>query len=299
MSGLFGYGARPSPKAHLALTKSAAAHPLVAPRLALIGSLLAANGGALPAPQTGNHPINTFPPVEDQSITESCTAHAASVILGRKLPFIPSPLYFYSCAGALARADAVPIGKPPALQDNGRYLSYMVAAVMKCGVVPMGPLAPDGRNSDVTPENATDEPEIEELEAGVTECLSGAHTVDLSAADALHQCAAALDAGIALYIGFDCGATFQGLSRRDIAQPTPANDSNQGGHALAVGSYRINAAGEYEFLVRNSWSERWPSEVDLPLPSDAPPGCVWCSSAWLLACWEIWLMDETLIHQSV
>jgi hypothetical protein len=275
-------GAKRSHPAKLALAKDAASHPSIY---------------VLPviAPQTARHPVNWLPPCEDQGQTSECTAHALSqglyaacgargVSLGFQGP--PSPRHFYSCSGGIARAAADPTGALPPLQDDGRELADCITALMACGAVAMGPLAPDGRFSDSTPENATDEPSVQALEDSAHACLAGAYTVDLTAANALDVCAAALDSGRALYLGFDCGDTFEALGPGDIAQPTPASDPNQGGHALTVVSYRVSAAGQREFLIRNSWGNGW-----------ADMGNVWASSAWLLACWEVWVLDESLLSK--
>lgn len=284
-------GARPSHPDKLSRTKPAASHAVVAAVLSL----------AFSAPQTEKHPVNFLPECEDQGQSSACTSHALSVGVaatcgGKLLPFVPSPLHFYSCSGGIERAAANPVGQLPALADNGRQLADNIAALMTCGAVAMKSPTPDGRVSDVwsavdvsglpspPPANVTAEPSIHALEASALDCLSGAHTQDLTAANALDVCAAALDGGISLYIGFDCGQTFEDLGATGIAQPTPASDPNQGGHALVVVSYRINAVGDREWLIRNSWGNGW-----------ALSGGAWCSSAWLLACWELWLLDDTLM----
>lgn len=293
---VYSCGAKSSHPTKLARTSSAAAHVAIAFTLAL----------ALPIPATSKHPVNWLPAVEDQGSTSSCTSHALSQGLtatcsarGTPLGFVASPHHFYSCSGGIARAAATPLDPMPSLMDDGRELADNITAVMTCGVAVMHGPTPDGRNSDVwsdvdvaginspPPANVNAEPSVQTLEASAYECLSGAHTVDLSAANAGAVCAAALDSGLALYAGFLCGSAFMRLGASEVAQPTAANDTNTGGHAVTIVSYRINAAGAREYLVRNSWGTLW-----------ADAGNVWASEAWLLACWEVWVLDETLISKA-
>lgn len=308
----FSKGAKPSAKHKLALTQPAHTHPVVAPLLAL---LMGAGAAAPPAPQTAKHPVHWLSQQpEDQGGSSACTAHSLSqgllascgargISLGFSGP--PSPLHFYSCSGGIERAAATPLDPLPALTDTGRELADNITALMTCGAVPMGSLSqcptPDGRFSDLwttadvasPPQNVNQEPSVQGLQAGAFAVLKGAYTVDVTSATALQQCAASLDGGIALYLGFSCGQAFEALTVLGIAQPTPSTDTTAGGHAVTVVSYRINAAGEYEWLIRNSWGASWPAAANDNDPP--PPGCVWASSAWLLAVWEVWLLDESLL----
>lgn len=304
-------GARRSDAHKLARTRNAAAHPVIAAVLAAAFAVSGSAGATPPAPQTDKHPINFADPTEDQGRSSACTAHAASIGLGAtcrarnaSLPFVASPWHFYTCSGAIARQSATLIGDPPPLDDNGRQLADMIKAILVCGVAAMRGPTPDGRNSDVwtsddtdgnPPGNAAAEPSVQLLEEAADELLGGAHTVDLQAGNALQVCAAALDSGISLYVGFDCGAMYEALHRDQLAQPTPANDPEQGGHCVVVLGYRINAAGQYEWLIRNSWGNGWALPPVNDNADNAPTGCVWATSAWLLACWEVWLLDETLL----
>lgn len=306
-----GKGARPTPAHKLALTRNAAAHPVIAAVLAAALGLGGNTAGAPSAPQTDKHPIGYADPTEDQGRSSACTAHAASIGLGAScrargapLPAVASPWHFYTCSGAIARQAATPVGDPQPLADDGRELGDVIKAIMVCGVAKMRGPTPDGRNSDVwtdadtggsPPGNAAAEPSVQLLEEAADELLGGAHTVDLASANALQVCAAALDSGIALYVGFDCGDSFEALHLDQVAQPTPPADPGQGGHAVTVLSYRINAAGQYEWLVRNSWGTGWALPAANDNAGDAPAGCVWASSAWLLASWECWLLDESLL----
>jgi hypothetical protein len=192
----------------------------------------------------------------------------------------------------------------PALQDDGRELADEITGLMSCGAAAIGTDSqcptPDGRYSDVWSDadvanlspvpdaNVTAEPDLQALQASAYDVLSGAYTVTLSDANSGAQCAAALDSGFALYIGFSCGMAFQQLGPNDIAQPTPANDNSAGGHSIIIVSYRINAAGQYEWLIRNSWGAGW-----------ADNGGVWCSDTWRLAVWECWCLNETMLTKVV
>ena len=223
---------------------------------------------------------------------------------GTPLPFVPSPKNFYSCSGAVARAASAPLDPMPALTDDGRELADEITALMTCGVSAIGTDSvcptPDGRYSDIWSEtdvaglspapnaNVTAEPSIQALEASASDCLSGAYTVDPAPAANGAKLAAALDSGMAIYIGFSCGSAFQALVAGQVAQPTPASDATAGGHSIVIVSYRINAAGEYEWRARNSWGATF-----------ADSGDVWCSDSWRMALWEAWALNETMLNAVV
>lgn len=219
----------------------------------------------------------------DQNGSSTCHANAfvgsaytALAAAGKPLLFVPSPLHVASCTYADLRAAATPSGELPLLEDDGAELQDDVNAVARWGLARMGVMQP-GRFSDIPelPQGAPfPEPQPAQIEMG--QRLAGEYVVQGDPSTWPTQCMASLDAAIPLYVGGFVDAAYENLGPTDVAQPPNQNDPSGGGHAQYLVAYRMNAAGEPEFLVVNSWGKDW-----------ALNGTVWASAAWVSALWTI------------
>ena len=265
-------GCKPSTPAKVAHRVSFAGHPAAA------------------APLAASADLSAFAPsVMDQTKTGSCTAHSiagatytALAAAGTPLGFVPSPRTTYACTRALERSATTPSGELPALEDTGAELQDVATVIGSIGVKPMVPPTPEGANSDVWSGNVNEEPDFAAIEQAAAVLLTGEYKIDPSDASAPQLVAAAIQAGIPVWVATLVGAAFEELGPNDIAQPTPTSDTTAGGHALFLKAFRTNAKGQLEFLIQNSWGN-W-----------AADGCVWASTQWVQAAWELWPTPVTV-----
>ena len=259
-------GCKPSTPAKVAHRVSFAGHP------------------AASAPLAASADLSAFaPPVMDQTKTGSCTAHSiagatytALAAAGTPLGFVPSPRTTYACTRALERSASTPSGELPALEDTGAELQDVATVIGSIGVKPMVPPTPEGANSDVWSGNVNEEPDFAAIEQAAAVLLTGEYKIDPSDASAPQLVAAAIQAGIPVWVAAFVDSAFEQFGANDIAQAPNANDPNGGGHAIWLKAFRTNAQGDLEFLIQNSWGN-W-----------ALNGCVWASTAWLKSVWEAW-----------
>jgi len=287
----FGKGARRSHPSKLLRAVPAHLHPRIA---ALLASSLPSAADLLAY----------VPPRKDQGQSGSCTAGSisggTSTALrraGTPLPWEPSPREIYAATRAEERAIMTPVSLPlPPLQDVGAELADVITVLGTLGVCPQAvPTTPDGRNYDIwtandgpaTP-NVNNEPDAAQLEAAATTLVTGAYRIDNGAPTASDQAAAAIVAGFPLYAGFFVDSAFEALGPNGVAGPPNENDPNGGGHAVFLAGYRTNAAGAREWLLVNSWGTGWAND-----------GTVWCSTAWLAAAWETWILDVAVSTRAV
>lgn len=263
----FRRGLKPSTPSKTRHRLDGALHPAIA--LALTG--------ALPASDT----IAKSTTRKDQGESETCFAHSAISCAECTTGFPPgSPLCLASCTYADVRATANPTGGLPPLQDTGAELQDAADALRRWG---MGPLAAQisGRSgvSDVPDDQAGaafPEPVVTQLEVAGHDLITGEYSIPVDA-NAPRTVAAAIVAGMPVWLGTLVGQAFQALTASEIAQPTPTTDSSAGGHAMYLSGYRTADDGSYEFRVENSWGSGW-----------CDNGACWASTAWLLATWELW-----------
>lgn len=246
-------------------------------------------GAALAAGLVGQGQLKTCPRM-DQGESETCHAHSASGSVwcakeeaGQPLGFVPSPLLIASCTYSDVRNAQTPPGQPlDPLKDVGAELQDDATALAQWGVAPIQAPTPDGRYSDVPndlPGVPFPEPDINQVRLAGADLIGGEYSINVDA-DAPRTVAACIDAKIPVWFGTNIGDTFQKLGPNDIGQPTPANDGDQGGHAMYISGYRTNAVGRLEFRVENSWGEGW-----------ADKGAVWVSEEFVMECWCLWPMD--------
>lgn len=266
-------GCKPSTPAKVAHRVSFAGHPAAA------------------APLTASADLGAYTPARlDQTRTGSCTAHSfgcscytALAAAGSPLGFVPSPKTTYACTRAIERSAVTPSGNLPALQDTGAELQDVATIASSIGVKPMVPPTPEGANSDVWSGNVNDEPDLTDVEQAAAVLLTGEYKIDPSDPKAPQLVAAAIQAGIPVWIATFVDTAFEQLGPNDIAQAPNTDDPNGGGHAIYLSAFRTNAQGEIEFRIENSWGTSW-----------ADNGAVWASTAWLKSVWEAWPMTVTV-----
>ena len=207
----------------------------------------------------------SLPPPMDQGQTSSCSAHALVKAIEIVTGYRGSPRDLYYSAGLLEGDTS----------DDGRELVDCLTAVATSGIAPFAGPTPDGRNSDVTPENVQDVPTPKDYFYRRKFDL-GRASIDPRGDHVSDLCAATLAAGGVIYLGTQVGNAFEELQGAVVAQPDPANDPSGGGHALAGVGYRTMPDGSRQWRVENSWGEAW----------DEAGEC-WASTAWLAACWEL------------
>lgn len=222
----------------------------------------------------------------DQGQSGCCHSHSAVAVVwcaltaaGLSPQFLGSPRMLASCTYADVRAATTPAGAAlPVLQDNGADLQDDANAMAKWGLAPIQAPTSDGRYSDVEndpPDNSFPEPDPAQLVVGSQHLVSGEYTIPVDAQAPL-LVAAAIDAGIPVWLGTFVDTAFEDLAADAVAQPANQADPNGGGHALYISGYRTAADGSLEFRVENSWGDGW-----------CDGGACWASTAWLLACWEL------------
>lgn len=261
-----GKGLKRSTPHRVAHRLGAASHPQIQ---ALLATTLPASFQLTPAARS------------DQGESETCHAHSAiscsDMVNGAPTP--GSPLCLASCTYSDIRNAATPPGQAlPPLQDTGAELQDDADALRRWGKAPLGAqIAGRSGVSDVPDDSgAFPEPNVDQVEAAGHTLITGEYSIQVDA-DAPRTVAASIVAGFPVWLGTLVGSAFQSLQAGDIAQPCPDSDTTAGGHAMYISGYRTNAAGEYEFRVENSWGTGW-----------CDGGACWASTAWLLACWDLW-----------
>jgi hypothetical protein len=270
MTGRFGKGLKPSTRQKVQHRLGAHTHPQIAAALA-----------AGPKGAADLTPCQRM----DQGQTGTCHAHSLSGAIwtsfnaaGKALAFIPSPRLIASCTYADVRSASIPAGAPlPPLTDDGAELQDDADAVKTWGIAPIQSPTSDGRFSDVEndpPDNTFPEPDPTQMQIGGQDLITGEYAISVDS-NAPNVVASSLDSGYPVWVGFLVDQAFEDLGASSIAQ-APIG-SGLGGHAVYLSGYRTNALGKLEFRLENSWGSGW-----------ALNGSVWCSEAWLMACWDLW-----------
>ena len=273
MTSTHGKGLKRSTASKIAHRLGAGEHPDIAASLA---TALPPSAQLVPCARLDQNGSETCP---FHSATAACwTAHNAT---GKPMPFIGSQVCLASCTYADGRSAGTPAGQPlPPLVDGGSELQDVATALKAWGLAPMGtPIVGRTGLSDVpddVPGVPFPEPVLTQVEAAGSTIITGEYSIPVDA-NAPRLVAASIVAGIPVWLGTSVGAAFQALTADQIAQPTPESDDTQGGHAMYISGYRTAADGSYEFRVENSWGTAW-----------CDNGACWASTAWLLACWDLW-----------
>lgn len=251
--------------------------------------------GRLSATPRGYADLSQFAPaILDQNRVGACVMHgvpcAAATTLaakGKPLGFVPSQRDGYAMALASDRAEdnpLTPILKLPPLVDRGTQILTGTVVMSRWGVRPMGArVVVDGRerNSDCSPANATNEPDLPAIIEAGRKLIVGAYELDLGAAVEV-QTQLALDAGHAVAIGgWVDSRTFEPY--RAESEPIGAQDFSDpfgGGHCTYLVGYLTDPTGVTLYRLRNSWGEDWGDE-----------GCAWVTGAFLRQMWEAFALD--------
>lgn len=205
-------------------------------------------------------------PIFDQGQQGSCTGHGSAQGIytslsarGHNLPFVPSPREIYAVTRILERPLPAKGKAPAKLTDSGAMPTDIITTISKFGVVAIGPMASDGRFSDVEDSNVNAEPDLLTLEGAGLNLEIGAYRIDETATNAVDQIVACIAAGITVGIGFACDSIFQGYDpSKGPLDTINLNDPEIGGHWVEFDSYdTIAFSGKRILMGTNSWSEGW------------------------------------------
>jgi hypothetical protein len=221
--------------------------------------------------------------VFDQGPTNSCTAHAkiAATIVsaraqGHELPFMPSPCDLYRialCLDRKIRGDGI----FPRLEDEGAEPGKIEEAIRSWGLTPMRERPADGRLSDCTPENVTEEPDFGLLVRAAHTLVTGDYAIDTIGDELQLEVQIALSLGHAVNVGFWADPAFDACV--SSTPPLEAQDrSAKGGwHYATLVGYDLD-----RFRLLNSWGLEW-GEL----------GHCWVGPAWLRQCVGIYACSVT------
>lgn len=176
------------------------------------------------------------------------------------LSFIPSPRELYTVTRCLERGIDPKTKKPTALADEGAMPTDLLETTSEFGIVAMGPMANDGRQSDIDSSNVNAEPDLLQLEAAATTLEVGAYRIDETAPNAISQIQALICEGITVGIGFFCDSLFQAWN--PSAGPLDAvnlDDKTGGGHFVSFDAYDTSSNGIIILGGPNSWSRSFGS----------------------------------------
>jgi hypothetical protein len=205
----------------------------------------------------------------DQNQCGSCGGHGKAkldriaLLMTGAYPFAltedPSPGHGYGVARGIERA-ADPTADPAStpLTDSGVEPFDLITVNARYGMRRMrATSAPDGSYSDVWPANVNDEPLEGDLDTAQGGLLTGEYRLDPSASDTiltLRKTLLLAPVGIGVFVA-SLTMNFAAGSAPVVAENT--SDPNGGGHWITVCGARpsVAAAGEYDFLILNSWSE--------------------------------------------
>jgi len=241
---------------------------------------------AAPAPAYPPHgSLRAYaPPVFDQGETSSCTGHATATLVyvavalelsksGEAPAFVPSPRGIY----ADARCEEQP--GEGALVDEGASIGDVITAIAHEGVRPMTEKAPDGRWSDVTPDNVGLRPTLaEDLESTLHVVLGPEH-LDPTAEDFEdHVCASIGVLEVGVDMGIHANHAFMYWRAADPPVDDTSGFSETDGHDVACLDYATLSDGSKVYWLLSSWSEDFGEH-----------GGAWVTGRWLRqACLEAW-----------
>jgi hypothetical protein len=244
-----------------------ARHDFAPPRKMLVELLRALDKPTLAASK-GIEPLLGRP--FDQGSTGSCTYESAAKALrvsvqrnGGVMPWEDfSPKFGYGITRSLEReATRTPGSSLIAdLEDGGAVPDDVITATELYGVKGIGPLAPDGRYCDITPENVNDEADLEDSELAALHLTTGAHDINVVASDLEAQLVAlpqrAIGGCLALFVDTQ---NFMGWDpNRGPIQKIDLRDPKGGGHQVC-GPTSTYLSPTFGTIIRflNSWGEGW------------------------------------------
>lgn len=196
------------------------------------------------------------PPMMDQNGFGACTAHAAAralftryAVLGRPLPWVPSPLDIWSRSLLLETSPVPTPAQLAALNSGVMSVSAMIA--IGTGIRAMGAQAP-GRFSDVVAGPVS--PGLDQLTADALAPQVGEYRIDETSSDWPTLAAIALDNEIPVYVGLNVGPAYDAwtptMAPIDADEaPSPQN----GGHAVVLDKYETTSTGDLVFTSPGSY----------------------------------------------
>lgn len=218
--------------------------------------------------------------VLDQGQTGGCTFHSISGCVetalagktawagARALGFTPSPRVGYAFERLLELATK---GTPDAaLEDVGAYPANGITVVRSIGVTAMGPLAADGRRSDLSPENVNVKPDFDSIESSMETVLFGAHPITSEGDRLIADLQTALAPGNDAPIGLSVPGSASAWQNADGGKVLDAQDfsaSDAQDHYVYLYDWKI-VDGKIVWRIRNSWSELWGALGDVGVTSD-------------------------------
>lgn len=174
-----------------------------------------------------------------------------------ELGFVPSQRGLY--AGERMLENAALGRQQDPLLDGGAYPSMGIEVVRTIGVEPMGPLAADGRFSDVTPENVNDKLSLGEIETSMTTLLLGAHPITSSKSSLVTDLQTALapgnDAPIALSVPGGASA-WQEAAAGTVLDASDFADDDELDHCVYLFDWEP-LGSDFIWTIRNSWGDDW------------------------------------------
>jgi Papain family cysteine protease len=223
----------------------------------------------------GNADMTSYAPafVANQGQSDTCFIHSlvwlkyvldmirdGSAVLG-------SPLYGAQITYAEYRAAQYPAGNFPSsgLTDAGAQLDDVARFVAKWGMIRFGTPEQSGCTdvpATIDPEGNTallPELTVPALETGTKAPFGGEYDVPISV-NAGDLCAAALEAGIPIWIGGEVGQNLQDYVAGEIEQPPASDDPTVGGHARGLLGYKTvttNGMTQRLWRILNSWGNAW------------------------------------------
>lgn len=204
-------------------------------------------------------------PIEDQGPTSACVGHGTSQAIytsyaaaGQPLTFVPSPNLIYKLARILNR-----VSPAMALADDGAMPAFAIAALGGFGVTAMEAQSPDGRNSDVTPQNVNTEPSFLELETSGLKLVTGQFRVNETSDTFGEQVAAAISgangkAPCSVCFGaFVDTQNFMAYDGNAPIQNIDTSDPQGGGHWFVGDYYYTDSTLGLIIGGPNSWGGGW------------------------------------------
>lgn len=222
------------------------------------GRMLALRGIApdAPLPSTFLDLLDDQPRIFDQGESGSCVAHAIARAIAVRmkatadtLTWIPSPASIYAIARCLDIAPEAP------LEDGGCEPNQAVRGIAEWGIRPMGPLASDGRFSDVDPATVNVKPGLADLEADAHTTMLGAYEIASGGAQREQEIKTALFHGFPVTVAVDASdnSPIQSYVAGDSAIANMGTDLD---HYTCALCWRAGDAG-FELGIANSWGDAY------------------------------------------
>ena len=194
-----------------------------------------------------------------QALYTTTAAIASILSIGAPLGFVPSPAGIYTPTRCLERSPDPATRLLPPLTDSGAMPTDIITCLGLIGVRPIGPMAPDGRFSDVTVANVNDEPDLYALEQSGMKIETGSYRLDETAPNVFDQIITCIASGVSVGIGFFCDTVFMNwnFSSDGPIDTVDVMDTQGGGHWVSFDAYDTTSSGAYVLGGPNSWGTAW------------------------------------------